>query len=61
MWVPPAGAVAVTLPVPAAAIRVDDTHRLQAIGAGRHGRGFALPLHKLHYVVMLANGHGTVT
>lgn len=61
VWVPPASAVAVTFPVPAAAIRVNDTHRFEAIGTGGHGRGVTLQLHNLHYVVMIANSHGTVT
>lgn len=51
----------VTFPVPAAAIRVRDLHGFQAIGTGGHGWGVALQLHKLHYVVMLASSHGTVT
>lgn len=51
----------VTFPVPAAAIRVKDTHGFEAIGTGGHGWGVALQLHNLHYVVMFADGHGTVT
>lgn len=51
----------VTFPVPAAAIRVNDTHRFEAIGTGRHGWGVTLQLHNLHHVVVLANSHGTVT
>lgn len=51
----------VTLPMPAAAIRISDAHRLEAIGTGGHGWGVALLFHNLYYVVILANGHGTVT
>lgn len=61
VWVPPASAVAVTFPVPAAAIRVNDTHGFEAIGTGGHWWGIALQLHNLHYVVILADSHGTVT
>lgn len=59
--VSPAGTVAVTLPVPAAAIRISDAHGLEAVGTGGHGWGVALLFHNLYYVVILANGHGTVT
>lgn len=51
----------VTLPVPAAAIGVLNTHGHEAIGAGGHGWGVALHLHNLHYIVVLANGLGTIT
>lgn len=61
-WGPPRrGGLTVTLPVPAAAVGVQDSHGREAVGAGGHGRGLALHRHELHYVVMLADGLGAVT
>lgn len=51
----------VTFPVPAAFIRIRNTHRCEAIGTGGHGWRIALELHNLHYVVMLAYSHGPFT
>lgn len=51
----------VTFPVLAALVGTPDEHGLEAVGAGGHGRGFALHLHELHGVVVLADRHGAVT
>lgn len=58
--VSPARAETVALPVPAAAVGVQDAHGLEAVGAGGHGRRLALHLHDLQCAVLPAHGLGAV-